>query len=197
MAPHRSGSEFRFNAGRLSLDLAATVRRRASTPQDVLSAAGACGRWLEAAGLFADTPTLTPANEKALLSLREAVWRLVSGSMNEAFPTNAVSVVNAAAKFPLATPQLNARDRTVSVVSDNPFATALSLIARDAIELVSGPLRHRVKMCDQPDCRMLFIDTSPTGQRRWCSMQRCGSRAKVRAFKDRQERGTAGQASLC
>jgi predicted RNA-binding Zn ribbon-like protein len=33
---------------------------------------------------------------------------------------------------------------------------------------------------------MLFVDTSPSGQRRWWSMQRCGSRAKVHTFKRKQ-----------
>ncbi|WP_162068076.1 CGNR zinc finger domain-containing protein [Burkholderia sp. THE68] len=187
MTVNRLESEFRFNSGRLSLDLAATIRRRASAPKDVLSGVGACGRWLKAAGLFAQAPALSPQNERDLYALREAVWGAVSGSMHNALSDDAVSIVNRAAKFPLATPQLNARDGSVSVVSEDPFATALSLIARDAIDLVSGPLRHRVKACDQPDCRMLFVDTSPTGQRRWCSMQRCGSRAKVQAFKNRRE----------
>ncbi|MDR5644415.1 CGNR zinc finger domain-containing protein [Burkholderia cenocepacia] len=184
-------SEFRFNSGRLSLDLAATVRRRASTPNDVLRTAGACGRWLKAAALFADVPSLSPVETDALLSLREAIWSLVSGSLHGALAQDSVAVVNAAARYPLATPQLDACTGVVSVASADPFATALSVIARDAIDLVSGPLRHRVKECDQPDCRMLFIDTSPTGRRRWCSMQRCGSRAKVRAFKNRQEQALA------
>lgn len=180
-------SEFRFNSGRLSLDLAASVRRRASTPKDVLASPGACGRWLKAAGLFADTPPLSRESEAQLIALREAIWALVSGSMDGKLPSDPVGTVNAAARFPLGTPQLDATFGTVSVVSDDPVATAMSIIARDAIDLVSGPLKHRLKVCDQPDCRMLFVDTSPTGQRRWCSMQRCGSRAKAHAFKQKHE----------
>ncbi|WP_082624977.1 ABATE domain-containing protein [Paraburkholderia caribensis] len=180
-------SEFRFNSGRLSLDLAATVRRRASTPIDVLGNPNACGRWLKAAGLFSDVPELSAENEEALIRLREAIWKLVTGAMETRYPEDATAVVNAAARFPLGTPQLQSRSGTVSVVSDDPFATAMSTIARDAIELVSGSLRLRLKTCDQPDCRMLFVDTSPSGQRRWCSMQRCGSRAKGHAFRQRHE----------
>ncbi|WP_084688337.1 CGNR zinc finger domain-containing protein [Paraburkholderia oxyphila] len=180
-------NEFRFNSGRLSLDLAATVRRRASVPKDVLAVSGACGRWLRAAGLFADYPKLSSESEAQLLELREAIWRLVKGSMEGNLPDGAVAVVNDAARYPLGTPQLNSVSGTVSVISEDPFATTLSIIARDAIELVTGPLRHRVKACDQPDCAMLFVDTSPTGQRRWCSMQRCGSRAKAHTFKRRHE----------
>jgi predicted RNA-binding Zn ribbon-like protein len=183
MAATRSTkTEFRFNSGRLCLDLAATVRRRASHANDVLATTGASGRWLHCAGLFQQSPALSESEEASLRQLREAIWELVTGSLQGEFPAHAVSVVNDAARYPLATPQLDCATGTVSVVSDDPLATAISLIARDAIDLVSGPLRIRVKTCDQPDCRMLFLDTSPAGQRRWCSMQRCGSRAKADTF---------------
>jgi predicted RNA-binding Zn ribbon-like protein len=176
-------SEFRFNSGRVSLDLAATIRRRASKPVDVMASAGAGGRWLKAAGLFSDAPALSRSEEARLFELREAIWQMVTGAMHGKLPERAVSIVNRAAKYPLGMPQLDSATGTVSVVSDDPLATAVSIIARDAIDLVTGPLKMRVKHCDQPDCRMLFVDTSPSGQRRWCSMQRCGSRAKVHAFK--------------
>jgi predicted RNA-binding Zn ribbon-like protein len=140
---------------------------------------------LRDAGLFSEAPVLSSEREARLLELREAIWALVSGALTDAYPAAATAVVNAAARYPLATPQLDPKSGSVSVVSDDPVATALSLIARDAIDLVSGALRHRVKTCDQPDCRMLFVDTSPTGLRRWCSMQRCGSRAKAKIFKQR------------
>jgi predicted RNA-binding Zn ribbon-like protein len=179
-------SEFRFNSGRVSLDLAATIRRRASKPLDVMASAGAGGRWLKAAGLFSDVPALSRSEEVRLVELREAIWQMVTGAMHGKLPERAVSIVNRAAKYPLGMPQLDSATGTVSVVSDDPLATAISIIARDAIDLVTGPLKVRVKTCDQPDCRMLFVDTSPSGRRRWCSMQRCGSRAKVHAFKRKQ-----------
>jgi predicted RNA-binding Zn ribbon-like protein len=153
----------------------------------VLASMGASGRWLKAAGLFAAAPVLSRSDEARLLELREAIWQLVTASAHGKFPERAVSIVNRAARYPLGTPQLDSASGTVSVVSDDPLATAISNIARDAIDLVTGPLRARVKTCDQPDCRMLFVDTSPSGQRRWCSMQRCGSRAKVHAFKRKHE----------
>jgi predicted RNA-binding Zn ribbon-like protein len=180
--------EFRFNSGRVSLDLAATIRRRASKPLDIMASAGASGRWLKAAGLFSDVPALSRSEEARLVELREAIWQMVTGAMHGRLPERAVSIVNRAAKYPLGMPQLDSTTGTVSVVSDDPLATALSIIARDAIDLVTGALKLRVKTCDQPDCRMLFVDTSPSGQRRWCSMQRCGSRAKVHAFRRKHAR---------
>jgi predicted RNA-binding Zn ribbon-like protein len=52
-------------------------------------------------------------------------------------------------------------------------------VANSAIELfTSSEERKRLKEC--PGCGWLFLDTSKYGNRRWCSMDVCGSRAKMR-----------------
>lgn len=45
--------------------------------------------------------------------------------------------------------------------------------------LTSGDLA-RLKVCDTPDCDWLFLDTSKNGRRRWCQMNVCGAREKVK-----------------
>lgn len=61
---------------------------------------------------------------------------------------------------------------------------ALSTIARDAVvQLRDHP--DRLRNCGGPDCPMIFLDLSRAGRRTWCSMARCGNRAKVRAFRAR------------
>ena len=45
----------------------------------------------------------------------------------------------------------------------------------------------RLKICPAEDCRWAFYDTSRNRSRRWCSMEVCGNRSKVRAFRDRTE----------
>jgi predicted RNA-binding Zn ribbon-like protein len=62
---------------------------------------------------------------------------------------------------------------------------ALSTLARELVDILSGPLAERVRECAGDDCALLFVDTSRSGGRRWCSMERCGNRHKVRAFRDR------------
>jgi predicted RNA-binding Zn ribbon-like protein len=42
-----------------------------------------------------------------------------------------------------------------------------------------------VRKCENPECILFFYDTSKNHTRRWCSMQRCGNRAKVAAFRER------------
>ncbi len=52
-------------------------------------------------------------------------------------------------------------------------------VAHSAIELlISSEEWKSMKEC--PGCGWLFLDRSKTGNRRWCSMDECGSRAKMR-----------------
>jgi CGNR zinc finger len=46
------------------------------------------------------------------------------------------------------------------------------------LDLVSGGDVGRVRRCTNPDCNILFLDTSRPGKRRWCSMATCGNQAK-------------------
>ncbi|WP_249023706.1 CGNR zinc finger domain-containing protein [Acetobacter ascendens] len=152
-------SEFRFNSGRLALDLPATVRRRASEPEDVLAASGAPAHWLRDAGLSHEILMLTAQQTSDLVKLREAIWAAADASAaGRDLPEQAVATLNRMAAHPLAVPKLDAKKATVNLFSDDPFQTALATIARDAIDLLGSALRTRIKACEQPDCRMLFLD---------------------------------------
>jgi predicted RNA-binding Zn ribbon-like protein len=47
----------------------------------------------------------------------------------------------------------------------------------------------RVRVCAAEGCDALFVDTSRNGSRRWCSMERCGARAKAAAYYRRRNGG--------
>jgi predicted RNA-binding Zn ribbon-like protein len=65
-------------------------------------------------------------------------------------------------------------------------------VARSAVELLCDGDLRRVKECPGAgDCGWLFYDTSRNGARRWCSMEGCGSRVKMRRHYARQRAGTA------
>ena len=58
-------------------------------------------------------------------------------------------------------------------------------VAADAITLLADPARiARLHRCPGRDCGWIFLDTS--GRRRWCSMQTCGSREKMRRMYERK-----------
>ncbi|MFC9155629.1 CGNR zinc finger domain-containing protein [Streptomyces bauhiniae] len=48
--------------------------------------------------------------------------------------------------------------------------------------LVEGTWQ-RLKACEAPTCHWAYYDRSPAGRSRWCSMQVCGARAKMRRYR--------------
>jgi predicted RNA-binding Zn ribbon-like protein len=58
-------------------------------------------------------------------------------------------------------------------------------VAADAVALLGDADRlARVRHCPGHNCGWLFLDAS--GRRRWCSMDTCGSRAKMRRLYERR-----------
>ncbi|MCA9894213.1 MAG: CGNR zinc finger domain-containing protein [Anaerolineae bacterium] len=54
-------------------------------------------------------------------------------------------------------------------------------VIHDAANLLTGNSLNRVGQCaNVRDCGWLFLDTSRSGKRRWCSMETCGNRAKAK-----------------
>ena len=69
----------------------------------------------------------------------------------------------------------------VPVEDDGGLDRVIWPVPRSAVEVLTGPERGRVKECPGAgDCGWLFVDTSKNGTRRWCSMEGCGSRVKMR-----------------
>jgi predicted RNA-binding Zn ribbon-like protein len=71
-----------------------------------------------------------------------------------------------------------------------PEPTAAALLAPvlwSAADLLVGEQLGRVRQCANPDCGWLFLDSSKSGNRRWCSMSACGNRAKAHRHYLRQK----------
>jgi predicted RNA-binding Zn ribbon-like protein len=175
------GEARRFRTGRSCLDLAHTggdgryaALELFHTPEDV-------ARWLgDSAEL--DGIEAAAGDVPAARDLRRAVWNaahsLVAG---RPVADRDRAALNHAAEHPAPVPVLTRAGATVR----RPVTAAqvLSLLARDAINLFASPLAGRIRVCAAPDCALLYVDRSRTGNRRWCSMQRCGTLAKVRAHR--------------
>ena len=59
----------------------------------------------------------------------------------------------------------------------------LGLIAADAVAVLGGAEAGRLRECANPECSLLFVDTSRAGARRWCSMSSCGAREKMQRYR--------------
>jgi len=154
------------------------------------------GQVVAATDLLPDGPTTMGdvlADPDVLDRLREALAASVHARLSErAVAARDVRAVNLAAATPVPTARLRAeagwlgrRDPVLSV------AEILSVIARDAIELLTGPQLPLLRECEGSDCTGVFVDASRARRRRWCSTARCGNRARVAAHRSR--RGPGGR----
>ncbi len=69
--------------------------------------------------------------------------------------------------------------------ADDPDTVSLR-IALMAADLLTSPARDRVHVCPGENCAWLFLDNSRSGRRLWCSEETCGTRNRVRRWRDRQ-----------
>jgi predicted RNA-binding Zn ribbon-like protein len=177
---------FRFVAGHRALDLLATLGNRHRSAVERLRGPADLDRWLTAAelptGAEADHGDLHDARQ-----LRETVNRLVRATLSDQAPRAAdLRELNRWARLPALTPQLDSKLRR-RWTAEHPVRAALALIAREAAELLTNPDRRLIRECAAaPNCSLLYLDRSRAGRRRWCEMNRCGSRAKMTNYRDRR-----------
>lgn len=183
-----AAAPFRFGYGSLPLDLGVTLRRRASEGVELLRSPADAARWLQAAGLTPEGLHVKDEQLDVLRELREAIYRIGAAAVRDASPDPGdVRTVNLAARRADAVPQLTT-SWSLQTARAHAFDVAMAAIARDAIALFADDARRALlRTCEQDDCRGLFLDRSRGERRRWCSMSRCGNRAKVAAFRKRQK----------
>jgi predicted RNA-binding Zn ribbon-like protein len=71
------------------------------------------------------------------------------------------------------------------------FDSVLWPIVRAAADLLASHQLPYVRACFSKTCEWMFLDTSKNHHRRWCDMTRCGNRAKVQRFYERQKKSSS------
>jgi predicted RNA-binding Zn ribbon-like protein len=181
--------EFRTGYGRDWLDFAITlVDRYGAEPRDLVATPARLRAWLTEWDLAPAGP-VTEDDVARAHRLREALHGLARAAATDRTPTAGdVRVVHdsLAADAP---PGL--RRAGGSVVASHPVTTrqALARLSRQAVDDLTGPNRARLRTCGDEECSGIFVD--PTGRRRWCSDERCGVKARVRAHRARKRESGA------
>jgi predicted RNA-binding Zn ribbon-like protein len=179
-----------FLAGHLALDFLNTRMRVDGMIVDVLQRDQDVLHWLQQARLFA--PKAGPhATRTSLLDsariLRENIRSLVE--KRKVGRRGDPSVLN---RF-LSAAQSHSRlvwnnPRTVKIEKvtriDTPEAI-LAPIAEAAADLLATADFRLVKRCEDGACVLWFADRTKSHHRRWCSMEICGNRQKVAAYRRR------------
>jgi predicted RNA-binding Zn ribbon-like protein len=185
-----SAEELRFNfrSGRLSLAFVATVGERWRGNHERLREPADLARWYGEAGLLDDDlPAVTAAGLEAARVLREAIHRIAQALIAGRAPVAVdETAVNAAAAYPPLIPVLRGGTSRFTLPSARAQQSALSTVARDAIDLFTGTATDRIRECASPECGLLFVDTSRPGRRRWCASTACGGKARAAAYRHRR-----------
>ncbi|WP_042409458.1 CGNR zinc finger domain-containing protein [Streptacidiphilus carbonis] len=192
---------FREGAGRLSLDFIRTLRYRGTLGAvEELADVPALVAWIVQCGpcaLEPDPALVRPTEVRDARSLREAVHELIAAGLGPGGVASSSflsrELVNRAAAVPAPTPRVDPSGALLWIAAD-PVAATLSLVARDAVDLVTSPAILRVRECADPTCGALFVDNSRPGNRRWCSMGACGNRAKKSTIRKKAAQGNADKA---
>jgi predicted RNA-binding Zn ribbon-like protein len=180
------GVTFRFDPGALCLELLTTGGPGPYRRYEVLYEPADLAAWADRSRL---TPTpvleISEAEVAVARGLRDALFRLVIAHIRgEPHPPGDLEAVNEAAARPALAPAI-APTGEREWAGTSSGTQLVATVARDAVELLTGPFAHRVRTCAGDNCELVYVDTSRPGRRRWCSMEHCGNRHKVRALRAR------------
>ena len=176
---------FPFVGGRTTLNFVATLGKRSTAKLERLRTPEDLERWAELAGL--GTISANAADLEPARVLREALYALTMSALErgQTAPRPAdVELVNSWAAQETAKPALSIRSGKLHRAGPEVTVSAvLAAVARDGIELLTGPEAASIRECEDSTCTLLFVDTSRGRRRRWCSMNSCGARAKMRTLR--------------
>ncbi|MEV6416896.1 ABATE domain-containing protein [Kribbella sp. NPDC051718] len=174
---------FPFVGGRIALNFVGTLGKRSTEQLERLRTPEDLTRWVELAGL--GSISTDEADLEAARVLREALYTLTLATLDRAPLRRAdVELVNEWAARETPAPALKIRADALRRSDPQPSASeVLAVVARDGIELLSGPESDSIRECEDPACTLLFVDSSRGRRRRWCSMSSCGARAKMRTLR--------------
>lgn len=180
---------FLFRSDSLALNFVATVAGPGSRPHGTerLTGPDLLERWFREASLPALSTVAKPDDLGRARDLREAIFRIADSRLSHAVVEDAdVALINSTAAVPLAPVHLGRDARTPLQSKPTGVDALLGLIARDAIEIFSGPYGDRIKQCASPRCPIFFVDRSRSGNRKWCAMSPCGDQASAKAYRKRK-----------
>lgn len=186
-------ASFLFLADDLALDFLNTAAQGENGTGDVLTSPSAITAWLRAAGLLTweERRALDRSPPEARLLLEES--RRLRQEMavglrhwlrGAPLPDSSLFALNRC---------LAARPTRLQVRREGPGLAMSAIVEPSQTTGILGSLAERfvglltdidplrVRSCASKDCDLWFRDTSRNGSRRWCSMARCGNRAKVAA----------------
>ncbi|WP_165423678.1 CGNR zinc finger domain-containing protein [Ktedonosporobacter rubrisoli] len=189
---------FDISANYLCLDFANTLENRAeAVPQELLHGYSDLVAWSVQAQILSkdvgerlkQEADQQPGRAKAILvhaiALREVIYRVFKSIALEKQPNSQdLQTLNVYLATALSraciVPAGEHYAWSWDVQPETELEQVLWPIVRSAADLLTSDRLSLTRLCAAEDCGWLFLDTSKNRSRRWCNMQSCGNRAKVR-----------------
>ena len=193
MAP----KEFTWLGNSLAIDFINTDPSKELHPSDLLPDTQAFKRWLIEAGLPGAGSILLEREDRDrcwsfALAYRALLRRGIAAlAAEQPLPTTLIPKTN------MLLAEIDNADRILEENGEYRFEPAPKFqsprtlvipVARSFATLLVEADRRRLRKCRSPQCDFYFYDTSKSGTRVWCSLDLCGNRSRVAAFRRKHAR---------
>ena len=156
--------------------------------KEELDTPGKLAGWLRDRGLLAPTARVTKDDLAEAIRVREAIRDVLAAKNGlEADVDAAMTEIDAAARRAGLQVKFDPTCPRVEPTAGGVRGAVGKILVEVYDAMVDG-IWERMKACRADDCRWVFVDTSKNKSRAWCSMDSCGNRAKVQAYRERHHR---------
>jgi predicted RNA-binding Zn ribbon-like protein len=158
-------------------------------PVDLLDDVSDLTHWLVEAGIgtAVSFDGLPAGEQRAMLAHAQALRDVLRPALEAAPTPDVLAPLNAVLAATHAALHVTTDPLGVRLVADPPAAQLRLDLNAAVIDIFHHDLT-RIRRCANPDCVLLFLDTSKSGRRRWCDMTTCGNRAKAATHYRRHRR---------
>jgi predicted RNA-binding Zn ribbon-like protein len=168
--------------GRLELveRLVNTVEIADGARDDIATPEG-LGAWLGSIGYPAQP---NEAEVERMLQIREGLRSLLEANSGGTVDPGALASLNAALSSTNVQLEVD-DDGVLGLVCAGGIESFVADLAAAILTATADGTWQRLKVCRDDTCRWAFYDRSKNRSGAWCSMDDCGSKAKMRAYRQR------------
>jgi predicted RNA-binding Zn ribbon-like protein len=154
--------------------------------EDELDSPEALGAWLAERELMAGRASVSPADLRRALDVREGLRALLLRNNGLEFDSELVERLDrTAARAGVRVSFSAAAEPALAPAVDGVDGALARLLAIVGTAVADGSW-ERLKACPREDCEWAFYDRTKNRSGRWCRMDQCGNLAKARAFRERR-----------
>jgi predicted RNA-binding Zn ribbon-like protein len=150
-----------------------------------LSDPNTLGAWLVAHDLMERGQTVSEADLKHAIAVREAIRGVVgANSGGQVYPLD-IATLNEAAAASRLRARFGAGGKARLEPEAGGVAGAMGRMVAALFAAMADADWSRLKLCRSGTCRWAFYDLSRNHSSRWCTMATCGNRQKAKRFRQR------------